>query len=140
MKRKKLKKPDVRKGLIEKRNSIVRDLIGSFVELNEKIPTIENPNDSGTIEYLSNLYLKTFSLIKAITKYLVENKYSGIDNHIDECVIRSQNVVGILKEFHKLYNSEITLEYNEKCEEIVKDSFCSLKASMKDLMENKLWF
>ena len=127
-------KRDVRKRKKTKEEKSIQTLVKKLTELNKYLSRISNPTRD-SIEYLSNLYLETKNLIEDTTIFMVNKKYCGINDKIDKSIIRSQNLLKILKEFNDLESSLESLEFNNEIKNKASTSLRSLKSKMNELLE-----
>lgn len=83
----------------------VKVLCMKFAMLHETLPSVTECNDRGNLKYFSKLYSETLPLVTHVTRYVVENDYSGRKKKVDDLVIRVQQVLGLLKVLHLRYES-----------------------------------
>jgi hypothetical protein len=102
-KRKKTKRSVRKKKNIRAKGKIsIRTLTEKIAELNEILPYLSVPLKKKSLEYLSDLYSETFELVMNVTAYMVQKRYCGMHDTIDNSVLKVQGLVGILKEFNTL--------------------------------------
>lgn len=106
--------------------------------MNEILPLISDPNDKNSMKYLSNLYSEAVVLIENITIYMVQNGFCGIRDSIDDTVYKTQELIGILKEFKGLNTSRKARGFIDKSDEAKASIFLqSLKVKMGELVALK---
>ena len=116
----------------------IQSLVEKITELNEILPEINHPIDKTSMKYLSNLYSEAVILIENITMYMVRNGYCGIRDSIDDTVYKTQELVGILKEFKSLNTSRKARGFiNEDDEGKASSLLQSLKEKMSELVALK---
>ena len=130
----KISKRDVKKKKKTKEEKSIQTLIKKLTELSKYLSRTSNPTKD-SIEYLSNLYLETKDLIEDTTIFMVNKKYCGINKKIDDSVIRSQNLLKILKEFNDLDSSLESFEFNDELKNKASTNLQSLKSKMNELLE-----
>ena len=99
-----------RKNIRAKGRISIRTLTEKITELNEILPYLSIPIKKKSIEYLSDLYSETLELVMNITAYMVQERYCGMHDTIDNSMLKVQELVGILKEFKTLNESKDDLE------------------------------
>ena len=116
----------------------IQSLVEKITELNEILPIINDPIDKTSMKYLSNLYSESIVLIENITIYMVRNGYCGIRDYIDDSVFKTQELIGILKEFNNLNISRKANGFIDKTDEAKASTLLqSLKGKMGELVALK---
>ena len=116
----------------------IQSLVEKITELNEILPLISDPIDKNSMKYLSNLYSEAVVLIENITIYMVQNGFCGIHDSIDDTVYKTQELIGILKEFKGLNTSRKDRGFIDESDEAKASIFLqSLKVKMGELVALK---
>jgi hypothetical protein len=90
------------------------------------------------MKYLSDLYSETIILIENITVYMVKKNYCGIHETIDNIVIKTQDLIGILKEFKDLDTTREFYGFIDKNSQIKASSLLlSLRGKLDELLALK---
>lgn len=110
-------------------------LVEKISELSDVLPCINDPIDKTSMKYLSSLYTETIDLIKNITVYIVKEGYCGMHENIDESVIKTQEIIGLLREFQALNTSRKAQGF---IDEVSKEKASSLLLSLKEKMDELL--
>lgn len=128
-------KRKVKKRKRTKTENSVLSLVEKITELNEILPYIADPIDKNSMKYLSTLHSETAELIKGITWFVVFKKYCGIRENFDNCVIKVQELIGVLKEFKRLDTSRKKMGLIDEASKAEASLYLqSLKSKMKELM------
>ena len=133
-----LKKSVRRRRRKTKEKISIQSLVEKITELNEILPLISDPIDKNSMKYLSNLYSEAVVLIENITIYMVQNGFCGIHDSIDDTVYKTQELIGILKEFKGLNTSRKARGFIDESDEAKASIFLqSLKVKMGELVALK---
>ena len=132
----------ISKGTKKRRKAIknkisIKTLVKRITELNEILPSINDPIDKTSIRYLASLYSEAIILVRNITAYMVQNEYCGIHDSIDDTVYKTQELVGILKKFESLDTSEESHDFDELSQDKASSLLKSLKLKMGELIALK---
>jgi hypothetical protein len=130
------KRAKKRRKVVKNRTSI-KTLVKKITELNEFLPSINDPIDKTSMKYLASLYSEAIILVRNITAYMVQNGYCGMHDSIDDTVLKTQELVGILKEFEKLDTSEGFYDFDEISQNKASSLLKSLKVKMGELVALK---
>lgn len=131
-KEKKPKKSVRKKRIVRvKGKTSIRTLTKKIAELNKILSCISIPISKTSVKYLSDLYPKTLKLVMDITAYMVQEKYCGMHNTIDNSIIKAQELVGILKEFKTLNESNDNLK-------LLDDDFQAKSSSLLQALKVKM--
>lgn len=131
-KEKKPKKSVRKKRIVRvKGKTSIRTLTKKIAELNKILSCISIPISKTSVKYLSDLYPKTLKLVMDITAYMVQEKYCGMHNTIDNSIIKAQELVGILKEFKTLNESNDNLK-------LFDDDFQAKSSSLLQALKVKM--
>lgn len=134
----KLFKKNVRRRRKTKEKISIQSLVEKITELNEILPLISDPIDKNSMKYLSNLYSEAVVLIENITIYMVQNGFCGIHDSIDDTVYKTQELIGILKEFKGLNTSRKARGFIDESDEAKASIFLqSLKVKMSEFVALK---
>ena len=127
-----------RKNIRAKGRISIRTLTEKITELNEILPYLSIPIKKKSIEYLSDLYSETLELVMNITAYMVQERYCGMHDYIDNSVLKVQELVGILKEFNTLNEEKHDFEASDDDIQAKASSLLqSLKVKMGELVALK---
>lgn len=130
----KISKQDLRKKKKTKEEKSIQTLVKKLTELSKYLSRTSNPTID-SIEYLSNLYSEIKDLIKDTTIFMVNKKYCGINDKIDNSVMKSQDLLKILREFNDLDSSLESFEFNDELKNKASTNLQSLKSKMNELLE-----
>lgn len=86
----------------------IRKFILAYKLLDEFLLMGTNPNDEESLQFYSNLYVENAPILTEITCYVISNGYSGKRKRIDNAILLSQKIMGLLKVLHKRYVISIT--------------------------------
>ena len=127
-----------RKNIRTKGRISIRTLTEKITELNEILPYLSIPINKKSVEYLSDLYSETLELVMNITAYMVQEKYCGMHDSIDNSVLKVQELVGILKEFNALNKDEHNLEtLDDNSQTKISSLLHALNLKMSELLTLK---
>ena len=127
-----------RKNIRTKGRISIRTLTEKITELNEILPYLSIPIKKKSIEYLSDLYSETLELVMNITAYMVQERYCGMHDTIDNSVLKVQELVGILKEFNALNKDEHNLEtLDDNSQTKISSLLHALNLKMNELLTLK---
>ena len=127
-----------RKNIRAKGRISIRTLTEKITELNEILPYLSIPIKKKSIEYLSDLYSETLELVMNITAYMVQERYCGMHDTIDNSVLKVQELVGILKEFNALNKDEHNLEtLDDNSQTKISSLLHALNLKMSELLTLK---
>ena len=86
----------------------IRKFILAYKLLDEFLFMGTNPNDEESLQFYSNLYVENATILTEITCYVISNGYFGKRKKIDNAILISQKIMGLLKVLHKRYLISIT--------------------------------
>jgi len=96
----------------EKHESIMKKKIRKFIlayKLLDQFLSMEiNPDDANSLQFYSNIYVDMAPLLTEITCFVINNGYSGRRVRVDNAILISQKVLGLLKFLHLRYMISIT--------------------------------
>ena len=100
--------PDYRERHEEAIEKKIRKFILAYKLLDEFLLMGTNPNDEESLQFYSNLYVECAPILTEITCYVISNGYAGKRKRIDNAILLSQKIMGLLKVLHKRYVISIT--------------------------------
>jgi hypothetical protein len=74
-----------------------------------------NPDDEISLQFYSNVYVDMTPLIIQVTYFVVRNGYAGKRRRVDNAIILSQNILGLLKVLHSRYVIYMTCHNPIEC-------------------------
>lgn len=80
---------------------LVRELCGRLSTMRQIIPVVILDNSDAHLDYFSSIYTEISPIIAAITIYAVKNRYPGRNSKIDNYIIQSLKIFGLLKVLHE---------------------------------------